>query len=289
METILVFTDFSYAAFNAARYAVNLASQLQASEVIFYHAFNPATIDTPPPFASEIDDSWGQAVERLNELKTSLEVFAGGNTKLKVKIGRESLCDAVNIISVEKPVGLVVMGSTGNNKLKRLFIGGNTMSLSDNCPAPLIIIPPNTWFNRVQKAVFVCDLQNTSEIPVFTIKSFLAQLQAKLSIVCIGAEKGQSDTISKQKKALLQPVNSIDVNSSFVHDDDAIDDIVNLSAQDAQLIIVIYKKQRFLQNIFHPGSPNRLAYYSNFPLLILRPIDVRNDTRESILEKAARD
>lgn len=277
METILVLTDFSYSAFNAARYAVNLANQLHAAQVIFYHSFNPSATDAPPPFASEIDDLWGQAIERLNQLKTSLEGFAHHSTKLTLKISQEPLSSAIKTINKEIPIGLVVMGSTGNNKLKRLFVGSNTMSLSDICPAPLLVIPPDTGFENIERAVFVCDLQNTKQIPVHTIKSFLNQLQSKLSVLYFDEGNARSDNNLKRQKALLQLVDSINPESSYLHGEDIVDDIINFSNKNnMQLIIVIYKKQRFLQNIFHPGSTNRLAYYSHFPLLILKPLNTNS-------------
>ncbi|MBC7913670.1 MAG: hypothetical protein H7Y07_06065, partial [Pyrinomonadaceae bacterium] len=75
MENILVLTDFSYNAFNAAKYAVSLANQLNTSRVTLYHSFITASTDVLPAFASEVKDPWIQTIERLYELKSSLEFF----------------------------------------------------------------------------------------------------------------------------------------------------------------------------------------------------------------------
>ncbi|MEJ6980351.1 universal stress protein [Pedobacter sp. P351] len=152
METILVLTDFSYNAFNAARYAVNLANQLHAAKVIIYHSFKLVPSDNPPPFASEVEDLWSQTVERLNELKSSLQFFTNENTSIETLTDQKSLQSAIEYINKEEKVGLVIMGSIGNNRLKGLFIGSNTRSLSDSCELPLLIISPDTRIERLEKA-----------------------------------------------------------------------------------------------------------------------------------------
>lgn len=274
METILVLTDFSYTAFNAARYAVNLANQLHAARVLLYHSFDSESADIPPPFACEVDDPWIQTIERLNELKSSLELFADKKTKIDIKTNSELLDLAIQNISKERKVGMVIMGSTGNNKLKRLFIGSNTISISDSCKLPLLIIPPDTDFENIKRAVFACDFKSTTTIPVRTIKSFVQQLHSKLSILYFDNEaEGLNINFVKQQKALHKLVDSINPDFSYIHGEDIVEDIIDFSTNNSiQMIIVIYKKERFLQNIFHPGTTNQLAYYSHFPLLVLKPV-----------------
>lgn len=284
METILVLTDFSYTAFNAARYAVNLANQLHAAKVILYHSFTSIPSDNPPPFASEVNDLWSQTHERLYELKSSLEFFTDRNTKIEIRTDQNSLQSAIENIKKEKKAELVVMGSTGNNKLNRLFIGSNAISLSDTCKLPLLIIPPDTEFEKIERSVFVCDLQNTAQIPVRSMKSFLHQLHSKLSVLYIHNETDALETSDIPKKALQQLAHSKKPQFSFIHGDDIVDEIINYSSTNhIQLIIAIHKKHRFLQNIFHPSATSQLAYYSHFPLLILKPRNSGENSLESYL------
>lgn len=165
------------------------------------------------------------------------------------------------------------MGSTGNNKLTRLFIGSNAVSLSNTSKLPLLIIPPDTEFEKIERSVCVCDLQNPGQIPMRSIKSFLHQLRSKLSVLYIDNEtETLENSHINSKKALQKLVDSKKPEFSFIHGEDIVDEIINYSsANHIQLIIAIHKKQKFLQSIFHPSATNQLAYYSHFPLLVLKP------------------
>lgn len=268
MDTILVLTDFSLAAFNAARYAVKLANQLQNARVLIYHAFYEKS-NSSSMSQQTINDVWISCIERLNELKKSLESYADQFTKIEIKTDGLLLHAAVENIQKERKVGIIVMGSTGTNKLSRLFIGSNTMSLSDRFTTPLLIVPPDAEFNTIERVVFACDVKHTDEIPVRTINNFLSQLHSRLSILYYESEI-QPTNFDHTKKAVHKLLENINPDFSFIHGEEIADEVIEYARlRQTQLIVIAQKKQRFLQNIFHPSTGNKFSYYSHFPILIL--------------------
>ena len=78
MNTILVPTDFSLAARNAAMYAINFAKQVKCKKIIFYNAYqtpivtdaNMAIVD-----AVDIEEMKKASEENLDVFKQTLKAF----------------------------------------------------------------------------------------------------------------------------------------------------------------------------------------------------------------------
>ena len=52
METILIITDFSEAANNAASYSISLAQALGVKQIVLYHSYDPNTMTAKIPISA---------------------------------------------------------------------------------------------------------------------------------------------------------------------------------------------------------------------------------------------
>ncbi|WP_207532277.1 universal stress protein [Desertivirga arenae] len=285
MDSILVLTDFSYTAYNAAKYAVNLANKLPEAKVILLHSFNNCE-DPAPPYASEVQDPWIKALERLNDMQGLLELFASKTTRIEIKTDEGCLEKTIKRISDEKEVGLIVLGSKGNSD-KTSFIGSNTHKLAHISEIPLLIVPPDTEFQIIQKAVFACELHETASISLRDNRNFIHLLHSKISSIFYQNESEDFDPrAAKHLKALYQLLDSIEPNLSYVQGEQAVESTISFALNnDMQLVTIILKTPAFLDTILHPNPVSQLAQYADFPILVLKPVNFKKEFSDRDKEK----
>lgn len=285
MDSILVLTDFSYTAYNAAKYAINLANKLPEAKVILLHSFNNCQ-DAPPPYASEIQDPWIKALERLNDMQELLELFASRTTRIEIRTDEGCLKNTIKRISDEKEIGLIILGSKGNSD-KTSFIGSNTHTIAQISEIPLLIIPPDTEFQSLQKAVFACELHDTASVSLRDNQNFIHLLHSKISSIYYQDETEEFDPkAAKHLKALYQLLDSIEPRLSFVQGEQAAESTINFALNnDMQLVTIILKTPDFLDAILQLSSVSQLAQYADFPILVLKPVNYKKEGMETKVGK----
>jgi nucleotide-binding universal stress UspA family protein len=140
MKTVLVPTDFSNAAMNAAEYAVSFAKEINAN-VLLLHAYNvpmalagdvPVMITTPEELQKDNEKLLKKEVARLKKKATVQIAY-------KAKMGL-----AVDeIVEEEKNVDFIVMGMTGAGKLSEFLLGSITTATLKKVKTPVIVVPEN--------------------------------------------------------------------------------------------------------------------------------------------------
>ncbi|WP_207423592.1 universal stress protein [Desertivirga brevis] len=281
MDSILVLTDFSYTAYNAAKYAINLANKLPEAKVILLHSFNNCQ-DSAPPYASEIQDPWIKALERLNDMKGLLELFASKTTGIEIRTDEGCLKNTIKRISDEKEVGLIVLGSKGNSD-ETDFIGSNTHCIAHISEIPLLIVPPDSEFQILYKAVFACELHDTASISLRENQNFIHLLHAKISSIYYQNDTEEFDPKAvKHLKALYQLLDSIEPGLSFVQGENAAESTINFAlTNDIELVVVILKTPDFLDIILKPCAVSQLVQYASFPILVLKPVNYQKEGTET--------
>ncbi|MFZ6024299.1 MAG: universal stress protein [Bacteroidota bacterium] len=115
MKKILVPTDFSIAAKNAALYAFKLAEQLKAEEVIMYHAYEaPVNIDpmVPAVVMPDIDTLRESSEKALAQFKSVVCPFCALGIQVSTLARYDHLGNGLDEICRETGAALIVMGVT---------------------------------------------------------------------------------------------------------------------------------------------------------------------------------
>lgn len=275
MKKILVPTDFSAAAKNAALYAFKLAEQLKAAEVILYHAYEaPVNIDpmVPTVVMPDIDTLKESSETALAHFKSVICPFCASTIKVTTLARYDHLGNGLDEICKETGAGLIVMGVTGGNLLEEKLIGSNALSVAKNGTVPVIIIPPKAIFTKIEEVMLVCDFTKVVETtPVQPIKQVLDATGAKLFVLHVDKENRNwsPDTPfeSLMLDTLLQgytPQYHFENNNNFV-------EAVNIVAQERMidLIITIPKKHGLFEGLFHASATKKLAYHSHVPIMVI--------------------
>lgn len=284
MKTILIPTDYSDTAKNAALYAVNLASQLQIQNIVLYNAYQapPVISETAVmPTASmpyfDIDAFRDISVKGMEQFKKSIENFSPPNIKIETQIEYGALDNDINKICENNEVDLIVMGITGTSKIEEVLIGSTAISLVKNTKIPVIIVPADARYTAVRNIMLACDYKKVAETtPVQAIKRIADATKAKLHVVNVyESDKEINSGKTYQQELLRSLLSDYDPFFHFIHNEDfviGINDFVEENNID--LIITIPKKHRFFEGLFKESHTKKLAFHSHVPLMYAHEEDL---------------
>lgn len=275
MKTILVPVDFSATAHNSALYAAGLAKWIGARKLILFNAYSI-------PLATEM--SWAvlqteelrrYSEEGLSAFKEKLEEETGGGLEIVCQSDFGFLKERIEAVSKETGSDLIVMGVTGGGKLEEVLIGSNTTHIVRHTNVPVLIVPPEAQWKPVEKIGWACDYKDVMKTtPAGNIRKVVGELHAKLVVVHNDPTPNSFDPDklknNEMVSALFHELSPEFVRVSDEHFAEAINDFVDTHQVD--MLLVIPKKQSWLDSLFHPSHTKQLAFHSHVPLLCLQPL-----------------
>lgn len=273
IQNILVLTDFSDAALNAARYAASLSSRLGASRILLYYSdYIPATIDIPLQNAIREEHEWRRNENKLKDWRTELKLCAGDDVAIDIRIDERPLDFAVKELGKDPANGLIVMGITGKNRLEQVLIGSNTINVAESCTLPLLIVPEEAIYTGISKVVFACDLKVNTPIPYQAIKNFVELLDANLMILNVDEyEEHRFNPEIKAEEEKIKAVWRADASYHFSRHEDVATGITSFALEhNAELIITVPKEYGFFEKLFHRSVTKKMAYHTHIPLLFFK-------------------
>jgi nucleotide-binding universal stress UspA family protein len=165
MKTILLLTDFSKSALNAALAGIRLAKNLHANIFLFHS--NTTQALTPiyaggPTVVDEVNLMEDENREKLKMLTDLLQPFieegeSAWKPSLHYNEGLGSLSLQVNNILATKDIEIIVMGAREGSRLDHFLTGSETFSVIDHVDKPVLIIPHNDYLEDIKKVVFATD------------------------------------------------------------------------------------------------------------------------------------
>lgn len=268
MKTILVPTDFSKAAGNAAEYAVMLAKEIKA-KVLLLHVYH-----VPVP-ASEIsimtinpDQLQKEKTALLEKEAAHLKKRSGVEVKFEAKMGF-----AVDEILIEeKNAGLIIMGMKGAGKLREALIGSVTTSTLRKSKIPVLVIPENAKYKKPEKVVFACDYDPRTDVHTLdALKALMKTFASKVYVVNVKHKK-ESATVDEAVAGVRLENNLNDVEHVyyFPEKEDLVEGI-NKFVDDKKIDIVAIIPHRYslLERLFHKSISKKMAFHTHVPMLAL--------------------
>ncbi len=278
MKNILVPTDFSATARNAARYALQLAEQSGAPKVIFYNAYQaPLMVDPMVPAVQLLneDNLKADSKEALEKFALFVKAFCPAGCEIETFCeyallynGLDEACKATN-------AGLIVMGITGGGVLAEKLIGSNTLAVAKQSCVPVIIVPPNTRFTKIEEVMLLSDFDKADKtIPVGRVREIVEETKAKLYVFNVEEELDEygvtyPSNVLGESYAVHTLLKDLNPEYHFVrsnHYMKAIDEFV--LEHHIDLIITIPKKHSFFESLFIQSHTKMLAFHSHTPLMV---------------------
>lgn len=271
--TLLVPTDFSRTARNAANYACELAKRMKARLVLF-HAYEPPIAASEMPMVIPLPrESELYIQKKLARIKRDL-LSKPGNKSLE--IATDYACgvpvDEIYLYSLKNKIDLVVMGIQGKGFLKEKLIGSTTTRLIQKCKVPVLSIDRKVRFRSIKKIVFAADneagLDRHSLHPLSRIASVYGAHIYVLNVIT-----------SPTSLPGINAIKDRNVSKVFRNFDHSIHQITNTSiagginqfaaVKHMDMIVMIPHQHSLAERIMAGRQSKEMAFHSAIPLLTL--------------------
>ncbi|MBO9153153.1 universal stress protein [Chitinophaga sp. GCM10012297] len=271
MKTIIVPTDFSETAYNAARYAIGLAGQTGATRVILYHAYELIVpipdLPTAVPMVN-MEDLRESSLEGLRRMQTELAPMVPSGVRLDMRADNHLLAANIDQVCREELADIIVMGITGGSQLEEILVGSNTVDVVKSSAYPVIVVPTKAAFRPIRKIVFACDLRKVAKTtrrePLLKI---LDEFKPELHVVNIQKE-GKENIHPEENQELDNMLHNYNPQYHFIDRPNIADAITGFAEEQyADLLLIIPKKHGIFDSIFKRGHTSRIAFQTNVPLL----------------------
>jgi len=289
MKTIIVPTDFSTCADNAAHYAVQLAKVLKTDIKLCNAFLVPSeteladTVVWPLEDYDSIKDGVNRQLHRAADklsIEEKIEPKKAAYPRIDFTCRPGTVPDVVKEIVNTKDAPLVVMGMSGAGALSRLFLGSNSRDMIENADFPLLLIPPETTYKRVKKIAFATDLNPHDLEIIYSLASFAKNFNAEILIAHITDEKYDAPKYQKKTDNFLSDVtckaNYDKIYYRHVKSMDVahgLDWICEHSFSD--MIVMSHGKHNIIDAFFGGSYTQKLARHVNIPLMVY-PKNIRS-------------
>ncbi len=283
MKTIVVATDFSPAAENAARYALHFAKNMRAG-IKLCHAFK---VPSEAPMAAQV--AWP-----LEDYETVKEDVTADLSSLADKLANEekavsepssfhpeitygsevgAVTDvARNFIAGEKS-GLLVMGTWGNGELSRVFLGSNSKEMIEKAAFPVLLVPTDATYNGVKKIAFATDLSKPDVEIIHSLGILAYPFNAEILIAHVTDEKYDDPQHQQKVDAFLNEITcKADYPKVYYRHIKSrnVNNGLEWLAEHGQIdvLAMVHRPHSFLQKIFIGSHTHQIARQVEIPLLV---------------------
>ncbi len=274
MKTILVPIDFSATATNASNYALALAKQYGINRIVLYNAYQaPVSVDPMVPTVQllDIDLMKKSSQEGLTQAKKALEHLNSKDIQIDTFSEYNILTGGINELCAAVSADLVVMGITGGGAVTETLIGSNAVSVSQHSKLPVIIVPPNSVFEKINKLVLACDFEQVEETtPMKPLTKLLEITGAELHVLHVNTPSKHVIDHSFENMILDRLLKEFSPTYHFIENESFTAGINLFSEKNKiDLIITMPKKHGFFDSLFKKSHTKKLAFHSHLPLMVM--------------------
>jgi nucleotide-binding universal stress UspA family protein len=269
MKKILLATDFSPAARNAALYGIQLAIAVKADVILF------SAYQVPRPFAALNVQISRFAVMEDTKKKLADEagaVVEGHVTQLEIVCDEGTPHESILAIAKEKEVDLIVVGMKGTgNSLKRLF-GSTATSLVNDLSIPVIIVPDSARFNVPKNILYASDVfLDTTITAINQIKWLTDVFRSKLFVVRVVKDSYEEvrETVNTPQN-LRSELKELQATFSFPVNTNSTDGLTEfIAGQAVDLVMMLPRKHEWLERLLVKSETKDMAFHTHLPILML--------------------
>lgn len=283
MKTLLIATDLSDKARQAAAYGYRLAQQLKA-RVLLCHVMNvPAEIPQTGMVAWPADVYEDMLQDSDNELaRLKCRLIAEGEAGLyqpDITCVHEAgwVTDVVNAEADAHQADMILIGTHGDDRFTTLMIGNHSRKMIEAAVRPLLLIPAGVRMEPVKKIAFACDFTEPEKDAGRTasVVAFAKALDAELILTHVDQRSDAPGYMLTGKHLLEELISKFDypkicfkvVSSKQV--ENGLDWLVRDEAID--LLAMVHREHGFFEQLLKGSHTQKTASQLPVPLLVLKP------------------
>lgn len=276
MKKILLPTDFSENAFNAAKYAVQL---LRDEECIFYllNTYTPILYDSDFIFNNSsslsLDEIYHQkSLESLNASikKLSLE-FHNEKHEFESIAEFHHLNQAIKEQVQDKHIDLIVMGTKGATGAEQILFGTHTVHAIKQIECPLLAIPAKFQFKAPLNILFPTDYDiNYTPDHLRIFKAIATGNNAEINILHVNFGFSLEPHQQKQRNLLSTFLKETRHQFHEIQEQTVPGGISAFQeAHQSDMIVMISNKHSFFENLLFRPVINEIGFNLKIPLLVI--------------------
>lgn len=177
MKNILILTDFSEKAKNAALYGLRMAEKTRRDIILFncFGDYEPVNTEGSGPWGDEDDELVKkESITELKKLKYHMGIHYDQSAYTPAisvlnDLGPDLATCAEEIVK-KKQVDLIVMGTRGEDTLSHFLNGSDTYDILEKVDCPVLFVPEDSGLNRLDTIIFANDFKRdySREIAMLT-------------------------------------------------------------------------------------------------------------------------
>ncbi|MCW3092316.1 MAG: universal stress protein [Ferruginibacter sp.] len=270
MKTILVATDFSPAALNAANYAASMALAINAG-IVLLHVYQIPVSYSEVAVAVNEEDMTENVEKAMSELKEELIRKSDGKLNVETEVrmgifsyGLQLACDNVQPYAV-------IMGSQGTSPAERLIFGSHTVLAVQYLKCPLITVPVGVAFKTIKKIGLACDFDKVLDtVPVREIKMLVNDLNAELHVLNSGKKEVFNPNIVLGPGLLTEVLAPLKPQCHFITNENTDEAIMDFAEKnEIDLLVVLPKRHNMLDKLIHKSHTRQLVLHSHVPVMAI--------------------
>ncbi len=282
MEKILVATDLSVNAKNAAKYGYSLAVDLKANLVLCNAFIVPAELPEAAMIAwpkFEYDELLKVSEKELKALEEALRAIQSSGDFVP-EIERINVDGSVLNVIADRvktmQIDLVIAGAHENTWLNSAIMGNNAHRLIDAATYPLLLVPGVAAYKTIRKLAFATDLiQPKKDLEViYSLLPLLKQLNAELLITHVYDEGDQSGKFRKGLEGFLSELSN---KANYPHiyyrmvKSAKAEKGLNWLCQygDVDILVMVHREKSILRQVFEGSHTQKMIDSISIPLLVL--------------------
>lgn len=257
MTTVIVPTDFSATANNAARYAAQMLTGQYDTLLLLYHVYEKA---------AEAEE----ATAGLQQLKDALTEL--GIVKIETRTEESSdFIGSLDRLARNNDAQLIVMGITGKNRIEQMLFGSNTLKIVEKNACPVLIVPPAAQFTQIKNVALAADFKDVqTTTPFAPIKNVLQLFRPALHVVNVNSEHYVSLTEEylQQRSDMRNMFAAFNPEFYFIGTYDVQETITQFVLdKNIDVLVTIPRHRTLLTGIFKSSTTKKLVYESAIPIL----------------------
>ena len=271
MKTILVPIDFSKCSNNAAKYAIQVASQANAKVILLHSYHVPIPMAEVPMVDDLVAEIKSESTTAIKKLVAQLQATAP-NVKIETILDMGFAHDTILSIATSKNATLIIMGTRGSHGLADEVFGSVTSSVIAHSKIPVLAVPELSKFKGISKIALSVDLYpNAHKDALAPLVNLATIFNAEVLLYHV-AETDMLNIWGFDKEKARITKTFAKVKHTFFEDDT--NDITGgidkfMKKHKAEILAVISRKHNFIERLFWRSITRRMALHSKHPFLAL--------------------
>lgn len=275
MKKILVPTDFSPEAENALKVAAQIAKKFD-SEIFLLHMLDlPLDLIDPsrPKSSGDLPEAiffMKLAHQRFNKIMRK-DYLKG--IKVHETVEFHEAFDGIMEISKKHECDVIIMGSSGAEGLKEIFIGSNTEKVVRNSEIPVLVIKKEIPLFEVKKFIFATDLDPETIDTFKNAIEFAHKLETTIELVMVNTagKFKTTEEIDEKLKTYTSNIDDADYNFSVYNDVNVETGILNYGNKiNADLIGISTHGRQGLAHFINGSLSEDLVNHAKRPIVTFK-------------------